>query len=217
MTARLRARKARARKALLACGIAYPVAYIVANDVVAARIFGEYSRRDQAISELSGTQAPSKAFLTGMLPAFSLLLSGFGLGVRKSAGTSTGLRVTGSILMTQGVVSWVWLLFPMTSREQMAREGTGANDTGHLVLSGLAAVFILGEMAFSAAALNSRFRAFSAATAATTVTCGYLTGVKSSEITKGAATPGLGVVERIMFGSWLAWMAGLAAVLLRRG
>ena len=216
MKARPRAGNAAASKALLACGIGYPVAYVVANDVVAAKIYGDYSRRDQAISELSATQAPSKPFLAAMLPVFSLLLTGFGLGVRRSGPTSTGLRVTGSLLVVQGAVIWVWLCFPMSSREEMVQEGTGANDTGHLVLSGVAALFILAEMGFSAAALDDRFRVFSAATAATGVTCGYLTGVKSSDITRGAATPGLGVVERIMYGAWLVWMAVLAIVLLRR-
>ena len=216
MRARPRAGNAAARRALLACGIGYPVAYVVANDVVAAAIYGDYSRRDQAISELSATRAPSKSFLAAMLPLFSLLLTGFGLGVRRSARTSTGLRVTGSLLVVQGPVAWIWLWFPMSSREEMVRDGAGANDTGHLVLSGLAALFILGEMGSSAAGLDGRFRAFAAATAATGVTCGYLTGVKSSDITSGAATPGLGVVERIMYGSWLLWMAVLAVVLLRR-
>src|SRR5689334_4416767 len=118
-------------KALLVCGLAYPLAYVVANDVVAARIYPGYSRTDQAISELSATKAPSRGFLNAMLPIFVMLVTGFGLGVRQAAGDSKRLRMTGNVLVAQGLVFPVWLLFPMTSREGMVEgERMPANDRG---------------------------------------------------------------------------------------
>lgn len=122
-------------KVLLFCGIAYGITYVVANDVIAATMFVGYSRVDQAISELSGTEAPSRTFLNALLPVFTLLVAGFGLGVWRAA-ASPALRVTGASLIAHGLLFPVWLLFPMTSRDQLAVGGGGINDIGHLALSG---------------------------------------------------------------------------------
>lgn len=204
------------QKILLACGIGYGVAYIIANDLIAATIFDGYSRIDQAISELSGTGAPSRAFLNAMLPLFTLLVLGFGLGVRRAAGRSRALRVTGGILIAQGIMFPLWLLFPLTSRDEMAQATWHANDIGHLVLGALAVLFIVVEMAFSAAALGKRFRYFSITMMITTVAAGGYVGSTTSDVAAGDPTPWMGVVERLSYGSWLLWMAVLAIVLLRR-
>lgn len=204
-----------ATKVLLAGGIAYGVLYVVANDVIAATIFDGYSRVDQAISELSGTQAPSRPFLTAMLPLFALVVIGFGIGVWKAAQQSRALRVTGGILVAQGLVFPLWLLFPMTSREEMVKATTTAHDVGHLLLGALAILFIIAEMGFSAAAFGKRFRLFSVAMAVTVLVFGAVTGMLSSGMTAGHPTPWMGVVERVSYGSWLLWMGVLAVVLLR--
>ena len=203
-------------KALLACGLAYPLAYVVANDVVAARTYHGYSRTDQAISELSATKAPSRAFLNAMMPIFVLLVIGFGLGVRQAAGENKPLRMTGNVLVAQGFVFPVWLLFPMTSREEMVKGEGGANDLGHLVLTAVSIFMILAELGFSAAGLGKRFRLFSIAMGFTTLVSGGVTGAMSADIAKGGRTRGMGLFERVSYGSWLLWMAGLAMALLRR-
>jgi Protein of unknown function (DUF998) len=202
-------------KMLLLCGVGYGVAYIVANDVIAATLFEGYSRRDQAISELSATQAPSRAFLTAMLPAFTLLVLGFGVGVWRAAGPSRALRATGGALVAGGLMFPVWLLFPMTSRDQLAAGGGGINDIGHMVLSALSLALILTQMGTSATALGGRFRYFSLAMAITLLAGGGYTASTAPATAAGDATPWMGLVERIMYGSWLAWMAVLAVVLLR--
>jgi uncharacterized protein DUF998 len=222
VAARLKSRRRPAHspavhKTMLACGLAYPLAYVVANDVVAARLYHGYSRTDQAISELSATKAPSRGFLNAMLPIFVLLVTGFGLGVRQAAGESKPLRLTGNVLVAQGFVFPIWLLFPMTSREEMVEGGKMAgNDRGHLALTAVAIGLILAELGLSAAALGKRFRLFSIAMGATALVSGGLTGAMSSDIEKGSATRRMGLVERISYGSWLLWMAALAIALLRR-
>ena len=60
---------------LLACGVAYFILYVLANDAVAATIYDGYSRVDQAISELSAKGAASRAFLVAMTPVFALLMA----------------------------------------------------------------------------------------------------------------------------------------------
>lgn len=205
------------RKALLACGVLYGLAYVVFNDAIAATIYDGYSRLNQAISELSSPDAPSRAFLAAMLPVFSLLVIGFGVGVWKAAKESRALRVTGALLIAQGLVFPLWLLFPMTSRAEMITEGSrAANDVGHLVLTAVSIALILAEMGFSAAALGKGFRVFTIAMAVTTLIFGALTGVLTSGIESGDPTNWMGFVERVSYGAWLMWMAVLAIVLLRR-
>lgn len=204
-------------KVLLACGVAYGIAYVVFNDAIGATIYDGYSRVDQAISELSSTDAPSKALLTAALPLFSVLVIGFGVGVRKAAAGSRALRVTGAALIAQGVVFPLWLLFPMSSREVLVAEGSGAaNDVGHLALSAVAVALILTEMGFGARALGWRFRVFTIAMAATTLIFGALTGLLTQGIETGDPTRWMGLVERVSYGAWLMWMAVLAIALLGR-
>lgn len=203
-------------KALLFCGIVYSVSYVVANDVIAAMMFPGYSRLDQAISELSGTRAPSRALLETLLPAFTLLVLGFGLGVWRVAGSSRGLRVTGASLIAHGLMFPVWHFFPMTSRDELATTGGGVNDVGHLVLSALSLSLILTQMGASALALGRRFRYFSIAMAITLLGAGAYTATTVPATATGQATPWLGLIERVMYGSWLVWMIVLAVVLLRR-
>src|SRR5262245_39495421 len=146
---------------LLGCGIAYGVFYVVTNDVIAASMFDSYSRIDQAISELSATEAPSRWFLASMLPIFSLLVMGFGVGVWRSAAGNRELRATGGILVAQGFVFPLWLLAPMTSREELVAGQGSTNDVGHGILSGVAILLIVTEMACAAVALGRSFRVFS--------------------------------------------------------
>lgn len=211
-----RARRRGLRTALLACGIAYGVWYVIANDVIAAAMWDDYSPLDQAISELSGTGAPSAGFLTVVLPVSAVLVIGFGIGVWSAAGTSRALRLTGAALVAQGLLFPLWLLFPMTSRDDLAKGAGGVNDIGHLVLSALAILFIVAEMASSAVALGTRFRWFSILMAVTVLAAGAFVGTTTSAVAAGAPTPWMGLVERISYGAWLLWMAVLAIVLLRR-
>ena len=102
------------RKALLACGVLYPLAYLVANDVMAATTYDGYSRVDQAISELSGTRAPSRGLLTAMLPVFTVLTVGFGIGVWRAAERSRPLRAAGGLLIAQGLMFPVWRKLPLS-------------------------------------------------------------------------------------------------------
>src|SRR6186997_2720063 len=83
-------------RVLLACGIAYSAWYVISNDVIAATMYDGYSRRDQAVSELSGTQAPTQAFLNASVPFATALLVAFGSGVWRAAGERRLLRVTGA-------------------------------------------------------------------------------------------------------------------------
>lgn len=202
-------------KVLLASGVAYSVVYAVANDVIAATLYDGYSRMSQAISELSATGAPTRPFLTVMLPAFSVLMIAFGIGVWKAATRSRALRVTGALLIAHGFTAPLWLLAPMSSREEMIEGTMPANDVGHIVLTAVTVLLILGQIGFGAAGLSIRFRLYSTATAVTVLVFGALTGMESPKVPAGDPTPWMGLYERISIGAWLLWIAVLAVILLR--
>lgn len=208
-------RARRTTNALLACGIAYPVAYVIANDVVGASRYPGYSRRDQAVSELSATGAPPRTFLTGVLPVHAALATAFGAGVWRSARGRRSLRAAGALLMASGVTSVAWAPFPMSSREDIVAGKGSTNDTGHLVLSALTVAEIVGLLGAGSGSFGRGFRTYSLASAATVLATGSLTSWQAARLPSGRPTPGMGLYERLSIGAWLQWMAALATVLLR--
>ncbi len=70
---------------LLACGVLYGVTYVIANDVVAAAILGDYDPIDQAVSELSAAGVASRPFLVVMAAVWGPMLTAFGIGVWRAA------------------------------------------------------------------------------------------------------------------------------------
>ena len=204
-------------KVLVSCGALYAASYVIANDIIAASQFRGYNRIDQAVSELSAKGAASRPFLVAMLPVWTLLMVAFGIGVAMSANGKRALRVTGGVLIAHGVVAITWLWFPMTSRQDMIRAGTGGNDAGHLVLTTLTVVFIVAELGFAAVAFGRWFRVYSIATAATVLVFGALVGPLAARIPDGRSTPWMGLYERVSIGGWLLWMAITTVMLLREG
>jgi len=203
---------------LLSCGIAYGVVYVISNDLVAATIYDGYSRMDQAVSELSATSAPSQAFLRAMLPVYTALMVGFGVGVWQSAAGKRSVKVLGELLVAFGLTGVMWLPFPMSSRSEIVAGTTQANDVGHLVLSTVTVVLILATVGLGMAAVRRRwFRVYSWVTIVVVLAAGAGTGALSPRIAEGEPTPWLGFYERASFGAWLLWLAMLSLLLLREG
>ena len=167
---------------LLACGIGYAVLYVVVNDLVAAGLYEGYDPLSQAVSELSATGSPAKAFLTALSPAWTLLMIAFGLGVRRADGGRRALRVTGDLLVAHGIVGLLWLAFPMTSRADIVAGDTAVNDVGHIVLTGVTLVFVLAQFGFSAAAFGWRFRLYAIISAVIVVVFDALTSMQASAL-----------------------------------
>ena len=206
---------ARLTQILLACGALYAVLYVVVNDVVAAGLYEGYDPVSQAVSELSATGSPAKAFLTAIFPVGLALMVAFGIGVRRAAGRRRALRVTGDLLVAHGIVALLWLAFPMTSRTDItAGAPAAANDVGHIVMTAVTVAFILSQIGFSAAAFGWRFRLYAAVSAAAVVVFGTLTGVQARNVAIGEPTPWMGLAERLSIAPWLLWMAALAVMLM---
>jgi hypothetical protein len=203
-------------RVLLGCGIAYPVAYAVANDVVAASRYPGYRRMDQAISELSAIGAPTRRFLTAMLPVFTVLQVAYGIGVWNCGQGRRSLRAVAGVLVAGGITTVAWLPYPMSSRQDIAAGRGAANDVGHLVLSGITITETLGLFGAGSAAFGTRFRRYSLASAAVVMVSGALTSVQAAKIPTGEPTPRMGLYERASVAAWLLWMGVLATKLLRQ-
>ena len=204
----------RLTQVLLACGVLYAALYVILNDVVAASLYEGYDPLSQAVSELSATGSPARAFLTAVFPVWPVLMIGFGIGVGRASGGRRALRVTGVLLVVQGIVALLWLAFPMTSRADMTSGApAAANDVGHLVMTAVTIVLILSEIGISALAFGWRFRLYAIASAVTVVVFGALTAAQASKLPSGGPTPWMGLFERISIAPWLLWMAVLHVVL----
>lgn len=205
----------RLTRALLGCGVLYAVLYAFVNDVLAAGMYPGYDRFAQAVSELSATGSPAKAFLRATLPMWSMLMVGFGLGILRAAGEQRPLRLTGGLVIAHGIVALLWLAFPMTSRTDItAGRPVAANDVGHIVLTAVTVAFILSQIGVSAAAFGRRFRLYAAVSAVTVVVFGALTGLQAPKLQAGEPTPWMGLLERVGIAPWLLWMAVLAVMLM---
>lgn len=203
-------------RALLACGVGYSLLYVIENDLVAATRYEGYSRRSQAISELSARGAATRRLLTATSPLPGALMTAFGIGVSKSASGRRPLRLTGGLLVAGGPLSLAWAPFPMSSRADIQAGAGGGNDVGHLVLSGVSSVLILSQMGSAALAFGKPFRVYSLASAAAVVVfMGLLTGRQAAKLARGEPTAWMGLYERIGMGAWLLWLAVLAVILLR--
>ena len=201
------------RQVLLACGIVASLLY-VATDVLGGLRYEGYSFTSQAISELMAVGAPSEDFVDPPFIAHGVLALAFAVGVfREAADRNRALRVTGALLIPYTIVGLAGpTLFEMHPR------GTGsiADDTPHIVLTGVLVVLTLVAIGFGAFALGKRFRIYSFATLATLIALGAASGRYGAQLAAGQPTPGFGIIERILIYSCMLWFAVLAVALLRR-
>jgi hypothetical protein len=162
-----------------------------------------------SISELSAIGAPTRPLWVALGTVYAFLMTAFGCGVWKSAGTNRPLRVSGVLMAVNGVVSLYWP--PMHLR---GAEFT-VTDAMHIVWAILTVLWMVLAIGFGAAALGKRFRIFSMVTLAVLLIFGALTGMDAPRIAANLPTPWVGVWERISIAAFLAWVAVLAIVLLR--
>lgn len=197
---------------LLVGGILSSLLYI-AMDLIAAALYPGYSIRDQVISELSATGAPTAHLWSTLSPAYGILFIGFGIAVFRAAGTNRALRNTGLLLLTMAATGVFWAFVPMHQR------GTELTwqDTGHQLLGAVSLVLILSFTLTGAFALGRRFRWYSLVTAMLVLVTGIPLFLVTERMAAAQPTPFLGVSERVMMYAFLVWIIVLAVALLRRG
>jgi Protein of unknown function (DUF998) len=204
------------RKVLLGCGILSSLVYVAANALGARRWRG-YSVTSQTVSELSAIGAPSRAVVLPLVATHGALVIPFGVGVRRTAGRSRALRVTGTLLVGLGASDLAAPFLPMHRRDALARGERSGTDTGHITLTSVNSVLILLAIGFAATACGRRFRLFSIATIVVLVVTGGMTAAQASRVEADLPTPLAGVTERIAIGGYLLWQVVLAMALMPIG
>lgn len=202
------------RDAWLIGGVVSSLLYVAMNLIVPMGWPG-YSPASQTISELSAVGAPTRPLWVVMGIAYTLLVTGFGWGVRLAAGDDRRLRIAGVLIAVYGASGIVWVFAPMHLRPVLAAGGGTFSDTAHLALGGVTEVLYLLALGFAAAALGKAFRVYSIATFAALLIFGVLMVREAPGVSANAPTPLLGVWERINIGVFLAWIVVLAFALLR--
>jgi hypothetical protein len=192
---------------LLFAGVAAPATYI-GLDLVAASIYPAYSLRDQAISELSATGAPTAGLWSMVSPIFAILLLAFAIGLWRLTRVRV-LRVVAALMTALVALGPLWALFPMHQRGA----ATDAQDVGHLVLAGLSAAIITAFMVAGGIALGGWFRRLSFAMAIVVAASFLYTFALVGRLGANEATPWLGAIERVGIYGYLAWIAILTLAL----
>lgn len=196
---------------LLVGGMISSLLYI-ALDLTAAALYPGYSIRDQVISELSATGAPTTHLWSAISPAYGILFIGFAIGVIRAAGDNRALRNTGALLLTMAAAGVFWAFVPMHQR------GTELTwqDTGHQLLGAVSLVLILSFTWTGAFTLGRRFRWYSLLTMVIVFVTGVPLFLWTDRVAAAQPTPWLGATERLMMYSFLVWIIVLAVALLRR-
>lgn len=200
-----------AQQALLAAGIAAGALYVAA-DVLCGLLYDGYSFKDQTISELGATGAPTKGLLTALLALDSLFLAAFGVGVLRAAQDKRVLRWAGALIVVVSAIALVVAPFgPMSARGA----DSGFNGTLHKVYISTNSVLIMVAAGLSAFAFGWRFRLYAVGTITVMLGFGAWAATFASDIEADLATPWVGMIERIDVYAYLAWLAVLAVALIR--
>jgi Protein of unknown function (DUF998) len=196
------------RKLLLVCGIASALFYAALNVYVPLQ-WAAYSAVSQTVSELSAISAPTRALWVRLVIPYGGLLIAFGCGVWLSAGRGRALRVTGAMMIAQGVMGFYWPPMHLRGAEMTL------TDTLHIVWAAVTVLFMAAAIGFGAAALGRGFRRYSIATVVIFLLFGTLTGLDGPKIAADLPTPWIGIWERINIGAFLLWVVVLAVALMR--
>jgi hypothetical membrane protein len=201
------------RQLLLACGALSSLLYVT-TDVLGGTRYEGYSFSSQAVSELMAIGAPSEALVDPLFIIYGFLVIAFGIGVFREGSARTGaLRATGALLIGYGVFG----LAGPTLFEMEQRGGGGPeNSFPHIVLTAALVLFLLLAIGYGAFALGRRFGTYSVVTLLIIVVFSMLAAPFGTRLAAGQPTPGFGILERISIYAFLAWIAVLAVVLLRR-
>ena len=200
------------RKALLVCGIVSSLLY---GAMVSVIRYEGYSLFSQVPSELAAIGAPTRWLWLWLGSIYTALVTAFGWGVWKTAGSSRGIRIVGATILGYGSLGLLWPFAPMHQRDVLAAGGGTLSDTMHVVLGGVTVLLMFLAIGFGAASFGRRFRFYSIVSGVLLLAFGGLTFLEAPRVQTHLPTPWIGLWERLNISLFLLWVAMLATVLLR--
>ena len=191
------------RKVLLAAGPLSSLLYVVFTDVLAASRWEGYRRSEQMVSELFAVGSPGRDVLAPFTWVYTVLFTGFGLGVWSSVRGNRALRIGGGLLTAYGLWNIAGALYPL-------RLGDDSSIPMHIVATNVQLALMVAAMCFVAAGFHGRMRVYSIVSLVVSALMGMVAFM---------AAPGpnlvLGIGERISIGALLLGVAVLAVALWR--
>jgi hypothetical protein len=199
------------RRLALASGIVSSALYVTA-DIAAARRYPGYRYRDQWVSELMATRAPTRPLLVAAFAPYNALIGAFAAGVWASPPPHVrASRITGAMLAAYAAFGMAGLLlFPMDRRGDPATRRGTMHGPATIALS----MPLLGAMVTDASMHGPSFRRYTCATLALVVVFGAWTGRDVPRLLAGEPTPWSGAKERVNIYATMLWIAVLAALLM---
>ncbi len=206
------------RKTLLACGIVSSVLFVVV-DIIASCSWETYRFTDQAFSELTAIEAPTRSLMVMAIGIpYNLLVIACSSGVWLSAAYSRNkrfLRFTAIFLLLHALSGFIGgTLFPMHSRG-MAGAGT-LTDTMHISFTAIEVLSLFLATGFGAACFGRTFRVYSIITIILLLAGGGIAAMYGGKVAANQPTPGMGIVERLNIYSFMLWATVLAIMLWRK-
>lgn len=196
----------------LGCGIA-AIAWYVLMHVVVPLADPAYSAAFQTVSELSAVGAPTRNLWIVMGIPYDVLVVALGWGIWLAAGDRKLLRWMAAIVILQAAINPLWP--PMHLRETIAAGGATLTDSLHIAFTALWGVLSLLLMGLAAAALDTRFRVFTALMAILMLAFSAWTTVYVPEMEANLPTPWIGVVERLGMAAFFVWLLAFTIALMR--
>jgi len=191
------------QKVLLSCGVLAAL-LSVGTDQLAGRLLKGYSFTVDSMSDLSAAGAPTRPLLMALTLAASVLMSAFAVGVWQAAGAAVLPRIVAGLIIVHAAAGLVATLF--FPNQFGVRPVFGS--PGVLLMFVSVLCFVLA-MAFGAAAFHGWMRILSIA-----IPTAYVLLAAMRFATAGSSAAVLiGVQERSMAFSFLAWVAALAVYL----
>lgn len=206
------------RKLLLACGIISSVLF-VAVDIIASCQWKTYHFANQAFSELTAAEAPTRSLMVMAIGIpYNLLVIAFSSGVWLSASQNThkrALRFAAVFMLLHAVSGFIGgTLFPMHSR---GMEGAGTlTDKMHISFTAIEVLSLFLATGFGAVCFGRTFRLYSIVTIILLLAGGGVAAMYGGRVAANQPTPGLGIIERLNIYSFMLWTAVLAIMLLRK-
>ena len=180
--------------------------YVTAT-VLGGLLDPSYSHVSMHVSELPSSHAPNRVLLAGMYVGYNAALGGLGFALLKHLKRSRWLVVASWLLVANavaGVLTVTW--FPQDSY------GYPSTTAGavHISLGGVLALLSILVMFTAGRAFRSHMAwatlgRFSTAAAVVMVVTGLATAVATA-----AASPYMGLLERLPIGTFLLWLAAVA-------
>ena len=194
-------------KILLSCGILAPLIYL-GMDLLAGKTLKGYNFSAQSMSELGAAGSPTRPLVIALTLLASAFMIAFGVGIWQVVGPAILPRIVAGLIIGNAVAGLTATLFFPNRIGVQPVFGT----PGVLLMFLSVLCFVLA-MVFGAVAFPGWIRILSIAIPAAYILLALLRFATAASSSAGAAGL-IGIQERTMAYSFLAWVIALAIYLL---